>query len=108
MIKSMTGYGRNVFAGNNRRYTVEIKTVNHRYNDISIKMPRYLIALEDKLRQLISQNISRGKVDVFINIENLDIKLCGLEIKFGNENYYPLYSLEEYNNETVDSYSSVL
>jgi len=80
MIKSMTGYGRNVFAGNNRRYTVEIKTVNHRYNDISIKMPRYLIALEDKLRQLISQNISRGKVDVFINIENLDINSKNVKI----------------------------
>ena len=57
MIKSMTGYGRGKLMFDGRDYTVEIKTINHRYNDISIKMPRYLIALEDPLRQLIAKNI---------------------------------------------------
>ena len=71
MIKSMTGYGRNVYALDERRYTVEIKTVNHRYNDISIRLPRYLISLEDSIRQLVAKNVSRGKIDVFITIENL-------------------------------------
>ena len=72
MVKSMTGFGRNVLALEERRYTIEIKTVNHRYNDISIRMPRYMICLEDKLRQLVTKNISRGKIDVFVSIENLN------------------------------------
>ena len=80
MIKSMTGYGRNVFVTDSRRYTVEIKTVNHRYNDISIRMPRYLNGLEDKLRSLISTKVSRGKVDAFVNIENLDVNSKNLKI----------------------------
>ena len=80
MIKSMTGFGRNVLALENRRYTIEIKTVNHRYNDISIRMPRYLIGLEDRLRQLISKSISRGKIDVFVNVENLDINSKNIKV----------------------------
>jgi uncharacterized protein (TIGR00255 family) len=68
----MTGFGRGVSSFDSRRYTVDIKTVNHRYNDISIRMPRFLIALEDPLRQIISKYISRGRIDVFINVENLD------------------------------------
>ena len=80
MIKSMTGFGRNVLALEKRRYTVEIKTVNHRYNDISIRMPRFLIGLEDRLRQLVSKNVSRGKIDVFVNIENLDINAKNIRV----------------------------
>ena len=80
MIKSMTGFGRNVLALEKRRYTVEIKTVNHRYNDISIRMPRFLIGLEDKLRQLVSKNVSRGKIDVFVNIENLDVNAKNIRV----------------------------
>jgi len=80
MIKSMTGYGRGKMTFEGRDYTVEIKTVNHRYNDISIKMPRYLACLEDSLRKLIFKNISRGKTDVYVSLNNLsdvgkDIKL---------------------------------
>lgn len=71
MIKSMTGFGRGKKTFENRDYTVEIKTVNHRYNEISLKLPRYLIALEDPLRQFISKNVSRGKTDVFITITSL-------------------------------------
>ena len=72
MIKSMTGYGRGKEEINGREYTVEIKAVNHRYNDISIRMPRYLTFLEDQIRQYISKNISRGKIDVFISLNNLN------------------------------------
>ena len=71
MIKSMTGFGRSILPLDERRYTIEIKTVNHRYNDISIRLPRFLISLEDPLRQLISKSVSRGKTDVFVNVENL-------------------------------------
>ncbi len=74
MLKSMTGYGRGKFEVDGREYTVEIKTVNHRYNDISIRLPRYLNFLEDKLRQYISKTISRGKTDVFVGLNNLSDK----------------------------------
>ena len=90
MIKSMTGYGRGKMTFEGRDYTVEIKTVNHRYNDISIKMPRYLVCLEDSLRKLVSKSISRGKTDVYVSLNNLsdvgkdiklDIELAGKYIK---------------------------
>lgn len=74
MLKSMTGYGRGKLEIDGREYTVEIKTVNHRYNDISIRLPRYLIFLEDKLRQYISKTVSRGKTDVFVSLNNLSDK----------------------------------
>lgn len=74
MLKSMTGYGRGKLEIDGREYTVEIKTVNHRYNDISIRLPRYLIFLEDRLRQYISKTISRGKTDVFVSLNNLSDK----------------------------------
>ena len=64
MIKSMTGYGRGKSEGNGREYVVEIKAINHRYNDISIKMPRYLSFLEDKVRQYVSKSILRGKTEI--------------------------------------------
>lgn len=74
MLKSMTGYGRGKFQNDDREYTVEIKTVNHRYNDLSIRMPRYFIFLEDKLRQYISKDILRGKIDVYVTVNNLSSK----------------------------------
>ncbi len=80
MVKSMTGFGRNVLSLEERRYTVEIKTVNHRYNDISIRLPRFLIGLEDQLRQLIAKSVSRGKIDVFVNVENLSINSKNIKI----------------------------
>ena len=66
MIKSMTGFGRGEHEEYGRNFTVEIKTVNHRYSDITVKLPRQLIYLEDNIRKYISKYISRGKVDVFI------------------------------------------
>ena len=74
MIKSMTGYGSGKYENDGREYTVEIKTVNHRYSDVTIKMPRYLVFLEDKLRQYIIQSIPRGKTDVYISLVNMSDK----------------------------------
>lgn len=68
MIKSMTGFGRSEYLSNGREYTVEIKTVNHRYNDVSIRLPRQYSFLEEHARKLISKHISRGKIDVNITI----------------------------------------
>jgi uncharacterized protein (TIGR00255 family) len=83
MIKSMTGYGRGKYEKDGREYTVEIKTVNHRYNDISVKMPRCLNFLEDTLRQYVGKIISRGKTDIFINMVNLSEN--GRDIKIDKE-----------------------
>jgi len=66
----MTGFGRAKLEKENRIYQVEIKSVNHKYNDISIRMPRSLSYLEDKIKKQISSSIARGKIDVFISFEN--------------------------------------
>jgi len=66
----MTGFGRAKLEKNNRIYNVEIKSVNHKYTDISIKMPRSLTYIEEKIKKEITSNISRGKIDVFISFEN--------------------------------------
>ena len=69
-MKSMTGYGKSNLTKEKREYQVEIKTVNHRYLDISIKMPKILSYLEEQIKKEISSKIKRGKVDVFITFEN--------------------------------------
>lgn len=83
MIKSMTGYGRSRYEVDGRIYVIEIKSVNHKYNDISIRMPRILNYKEDDLRKKISNVISRGKVDVFITFENYSD--TGINVKFNIE-----------------------
>ena len=70
MIRSMTGYGKGFLNTENREYQVEIKSVNHRYLDINIKMPRTLSYLEEDIKKEISKRIKRGKIDVFITFEN--------------------------------------
>jgi len=69
MVKSMTGFGRGEYQENGKKISIEIKTVNHRYTDIFVKFPRMLAFLEDKVRDIISKNISRGKIDVFMTYE---------------------------------------
>lgn len=70
MIKSMTGFGRCELAENNRKITVEIKSVNHRYLDLNIKMPKKLNFFEAAIRNLLKKYIQRGKVDVFVSYED--------------------------------------
>ncbi len=70
MIKSMTGYGKANQEIDFRKYQVEIKSVNHRYLDISVRLPRELNYLEDYIKKSISAKIKRGKIDVFITFEN--------------------------------------
>ncbi len=70
MIRSMTGYGRSENESDGRKFSVEIKSVNHRYNDISIRLPRSMNYLEDKIRKTLMKKIMRGKTDVFINFES--------------------------------------
>ena len=74
MIKSMTGYGRAVETVNGREFTVEVRSVNNRYLDCTVKMPRSLSFAEEAVKQAVKQAVSRGKVDVFITVrsENTD------------------------------------
>lgn len=70
MLKSMTGFGRSEIANKERKITVEIKAVNHRYCDISIKMPKKLSFFEAGIRNILKQYIGRGKIDIFITYED--------------------------------------
>lgn len=70
MIKSMTGFGRCEIANETRKIVVEIKSVNHRYLDVAIKMPKKLNLFENAIRNLIKEYAQRGKVDIFITYED--------------------------------------
>ena len=71
MIRSMTSFGRSSSEeGQKRVFTVEMKSVNSRYLDLNIRMPKTLISLEEEIRKMISNSLNRGKVDVFINLKN--------------------------------------
>ncbi len=72
IIRSMTGFGRASSDENGRNLSIEIKSVNHRYSDLNIKLPRNLIAVEDRIRKVLNENLSRGKVDVFITQKNYE------------------------------------
>jgi len=76
----MTGFGRGECIRYDRRFKIEIKAVNHRYNDITIKLPRFLNPFEDRLRKRLSQDIARGKVDVWVNFESYTHKDVAVNI----------------------------
>lgn len=92
MVKSMTGYGRGECSRFNRKFVVEIKSVNHRYNDISVKLPRILASVEDAVRKLVSAEVNRGKTDVYVNYEAMNDQDVNIS----------------FNAELADSYMAVL
>ena len=113
MIKSMTGFGRCEVTEGNRKFTVEMKSVNHRYLDINIKMPKKLNFFESAIRNLLKEYMERGKVDVYITYEdytedNFSLKyneelaarylahLKDMSEKFGLENDIRVSSLSRY------------
>ena len=79
----MTGYGKSNMSKNLREYQVEIKSVNHRYLDVSVKMPRSLSYLEEEIKKAVSSKLTRGKVDVFITFNNNSLE--GRDIKINTE-----------------------
>lgn len=83
MIKSMTGFGRAEIMEGNRKFTVEMKSVNHRYLDINIKMPKKISFFESAVRNLLKEYIQRGKVDVFITYE--DYNEDNFSLKYNEE-----------------------
>lgn len=83
MISSMTGYGRGNYEIEAREYTVEIKSVNHRYSDVSVKIPRSISYLEEWIKKEVQEHITRGKVDVFVTyLNNSDV---GKEAKINKD-----------------------
>ena len=70
MLRSMTGFGHCEYTENDITFTVEIKTVNHRYSDIFLRMPKQLSVFEEKIRSLTSAKIQRGKIDIYITYDN--------------------------------------
>ena len=72
MLKSMTGYGQGVFENHSIRIKSEIKSVNNKYFNANIRLPRTLFFMEDDIKKYINKSLSRGKVDVFINVDYLD------------------------------------
>ena len=84
MVKSMTSFGRaQGEEGKEHLFSIEMKSVNNRYLDINIRMPKFIIALEEEIRKIISQKLTRGKVDVFINYKS-----------YNNSNTSPKVNLE--------------
>lgn len=67
MVRSMTGYGKAEAANEKYVFSVELKSVNHRYLDVSIRMPKVINSMEGKIRQVVKERLDRGKVDIFIN-----------------------------------------
>jgi len=88
MIKSMTGFGRGEYSASGFEFLVEIKTINHRYLDLNIRMPRQYSFLEEIIRKVIPNFISRGKIDINVNIND-----------FGDNNKKVLF-----NEEIIKSY----
>jgi len=83
MIKSMTGFGRCEVMEGNRKFTVEMKSVNHRYLDVNIKMPKKLNFFESAIRNELKNYIQRGKVDMFITYE--DFSENNVSVKYNKE-----------------------
>lgn len=71
MVKSMTSFGRaQSEEGNAHLFSIEMKSVNNRYLDVNVRLPKFIIALEEEIRKIINKRLNRGKVDIFINYKN--------------------------------------
>ncbi|MCL2171772.1 MAG: YicC family protein [Defluviitaleaceae bacterium] len=90
VVASMTGYGKSLKNTAVGKVSVEIKSVNNRYSDISIKLPRHIGALEDKIRKRMMGAVARGKIDVFVNIENIGASDSTIKINWAMANLYRL------------------
>ncbi len=117
MIKSMTGFGRCEISDGERKFTVEMKGVNHRYLDVNIRMPKKLNYFETAIRNFLKQSVQRGKVDLFITYEDLSESQVSLRYNEALAGEYLMYlrqigekfSLEnDIRVSTLSRYSEVL
>ncbi|MFQ3543392.1 YicC/YloC family endoribonuclease [Halobacillus rhizosphaerae] len=88
MVKSMTGYGRKSLDMEGVRLNVEIRSVNHRFLDISTKLPRALLFLEEKMKSQIKESLARGRIDLFVTIEGQGLLTRKLEIDWAIVDQY--------------------
>lgn len=97
MVKSMTGYGRGESTGNGKIWSVEMKTVNHRFLDINIKLPRQYSLLEEKIRSVVKKQAARGRIDIYIKVEeeNESSRKVKLDKVLAKEYYNNLRELAE-------------
>lgn len=91
MIKSMTGFGRGEYASASEKVTVEIKSVNHRYLDLNLKLPKKFSAFENQMRNRLKQDLSRGKVDIYVSYESSADRNYSIQ-------YNPMIASEYYEN----------
>jgi len=82
MAKSMTGYGSGTIVEDGKEISIELKSLNHRYTDINIRIPRNLSFLEDDIRKKIQEQVSRGRIDVFVNYQNTNEDSYDIKIDF--------------------------
>ena len=80
MVKSMTGFGRGAAQSDDYSIVLEMKSVNHRFLEISCRLPKQLLSMEDALKKQLQQSISRGKIDVFVTFEHLSSKNAVLKV----------------------------
>ncbi|TEB05749.1 hypothetical protein Psch_02790 [Pelotomaculum schinkii] len=80
MIKSMTGYGRGEAVAAGKKFIFELKAVNHRYNEVVLRLPRSLSPLEDRIRRFIQARIARGRVDGFLGVEECGEKNATVKV----------------------------
>ncbi len=78
-MKSMTGYGRGEALQYDRKFVVEIKSVNHRYNEVTVKLPRPMIMYEDAVKKVVGQKVFRGKTDVLVGFESFSDEDVSIE-----------------------------
>lgn len=100
MIRSMTGFGRGMYSTEEREYTIEIKSVNHKYTDINVRLPYILSFLEEKIKKEVLKNVARGKIDInvtFVNNSNLGKKIS-INKPLAKEYIEELRKIKEENN----------
>jgi len=97
MIRSMTGYGRGEWQGNGKTVEVEIKSFNHRYCDVSLRLPRRISSLETQVRNLVRQRISRGRIEVFVQVDESSLaeQKLELDLNLAKDYHLALKTLQE-------------
>lgn len=89
MVFSMTGFGRGEHRAGDTVVSVEVRSVNHRYSDISVRTPKCVSFLEERIRQYIQSQVSRGRVDVYVSLDMGDIKETDIRVNYDlAQNYY--------------------
>lgn len=80
MLKSMTGYGRGESVARGKKFTVELKALNHRFSEVVLRLPRSLMPVEDRIKRLIQSRVARGRVDGFLGVEDCGEKTAAVKV----------------------------